>query len=93
MNLSHILGKHVKVQGKVFHIRFLFLVLIFMAEKISPHNHCHMCMKAIPVGEKLCSEECRQKYTTLTKRRRIIWLFLWAIIVGSIIVLMLVQTP
>ena len=81
-----------KVQGKVFHIRFLFLVLIFMAEKISPHNHCHMCMKAIPVGEKLCSEECRQKYTTLIKRRRIIWLFLWAIIVGSIIVLMLVQT-
>jgi predicted nucleic acid-binding Zn ribbon protein len=64
-----------------------------MAEKISPHNHCHMCMKVIPVGEKLCSEECRQKYTTLIKRRRIIWLFLWAIIVGSIIVLMLVQTP
>jgi predicted nucleic acid-binding Zn ribbon protein len=49
-------------------------------------------MKVIPVGEKLCSEECRQKYTTLIKRRRIIWLFLWAIIVGSIIVLMLVQT-
>lgn len=64
-----------------------------MVEKIPPHNHCHMCMKAIPVGEKLCSEECRQRFNTLTKKRRYIWLFLWAIIIGSIIVLMLVQTP
>lgn len=63
-----------------------------MVEKIPPHNHCHMCMKAIPVEEKLCSEECRQRFNTLSKKRRYIWLFLWAIIIGSIIVLMLVQT-
>lgn len=83
----------VKMQGKVFHSRFLFRGLITMVEKIPQHNHCHMCMKAIPVGEKLCSDECRQKYGNLTKKRRLVWLFLWAIIVGSIIVLMLVQAP
>jgi len=31
-----------------------------MTNVIPAHNHCMMCMKAIPTSETLCSEECKQ---------------------------------
>jgi predicted nucleic acid-binding Zn ribbon protein len=43
-----------------------------MVGSISEHAHCLMCGKSIPFGETLCSEECKQKYHTLLKRRKII---------------------
>ncbi len=41
-----------------------------MAEKIQQHTHCQMCGKAIPVKEALCSEDCKEKYQNLLKKRK-----------------------
>jgi len=43
-----------------------------MVEKVSQHTHCQICGKAIPVDETLCSEECKQKYQAMIKKRK--WL-------------------
>jgi predicted nucleic acid-binding Zn ribbon protein len=59
-----------------------------MAEAIPPHNHCHMCMKAIPVGKTLCSEECQQRYNTLMKKKKLTLLFLWVMIIAFIAVIL-----
>ena len=53
-----------------------------MAEKISQHYHCQMCGKAIPLGETLCSDECKQKYKYLVKRRKLMLYFWIAILVA-----------
>jgi len=44
-----------------------------MAEKIPQHVHCHVCWKAIPVGEMFCSDECRQKYQKMMKTKKLVW--------------------
>ena len=41
-----------------------------MVEKVAQHAHCQICGKAVPVTETLCSEECKQKYHTLMKKRK-----------------------
>jgi len=41
-----------------------------MAEKIAQHTHCQICGKAIPITETFCSEECKQKYQALMKKRK-----------------------
>jgi predicted nucleic acid-binding Zn ribbon protein len=65
-------------------------MVLSMAEKIGQHTHCHICGKAIPVSETLCSEECKQKYQSMIKKRKL-WIYLmWALIfctVALIIVL------
>jgi predicted nucleic acid-binding Zn ribbon protein len=43
-----------------------------MAEKVAQHVHCHMCGKAIPVTEALCSEECKEKYQAVLKRGKML---------------------
>lgn len=43
-----------------------------MVEKVSQHTHCQICGKAVPVTETLCSEECKQKYQVMIKKRK--WL-------------------
>ena len=55
--------------------------LIYMANVVPPHNHCLMCMKSIPVSETLCSEDCKQKYQKMMKRKRLTILFMWVMIV------------
>ena len=41
-----------------------------MAERIPQHTHCTMCGKAVPVSETLCSDECKQKYEDMIKKRK-----------------------
>ena len=43
-----------------------------MADIVSQHTHCQMCGKAIPVTETLCSEECKQKYNVMLKKRKML---------------------
>jgi len=62
-----------------------------MAEIVPPHNHCIMCMKSIPVGETLCSDECRKKYQARLKKQKLSMLFLWAIVIAFIVVLLVYQ--
>ena len=58
---------------------------INMVEKVTQHAHCQMCGKAIPTTETLCSEECKQKFQGLMKKRK---LYLY-IIYGAIFVILI----
>jgi len=44
-----------------------------MAEKIPQHVHCHVCWKTIQTGEKLCSDECKQKYNKIMRTKKLVW--------------------
>jgi len=60
-----------------------------MAENIPQHNHCHVCMKAIPISETLCSEECKQKYQSMLKKRKLMVYFMYGLLAALIIVIVL----
>jgi predicted nucleic acid-binding Zn ribbon protein len=49
-----------------------------------------MCGKSIPFGETLCSEECKQKYQTLLKRRKIIVYIMYGMIAALIVIVVVV---
>jgi len=53
-----------------------------MADKIPPHVHCNLCWKAIPSDEKFCSDECKQKFTTMRKKGKLLWYFLLVLAAG-----------
>ncbi len=58
-----------------------------MAEIIPQHAHCHMCGKSIAFGETLCSEDCKQKYHTLLKRRKIILYLMYGMLAALIVII------
>jgi predicted nucleic acid-binding Zn ribbon protein len=58
-----------------------------MVNTIPPHNHCIICMKSIPISETLCSDECKQKYKSMLKKKRLTLLFLWLMIIAFIAVI------
>jgi predicted nucleic acid-binding Zn ribbon protein len=60
-----------------------------MAETVPQHAHCHMCGKSIPFGETLCSEECKQRYQRLLKRRKIMVYLMYGIIAALIVIFVL----
>ena len=60
-----------------------------MADRIPPHNHCHVCMKAIPVKENYCSEECRQKFLKMQKKRKLIVYFMYGLLAAVIVAIVL----
>jgi predicted nucleic acid-binding Zn ribbon protein len=62
-----------------------------MAEKVGQHSHCNMCGKAIPVDETLCSEECKEKFNTMVKKRRTI-VYIMYFFIFVILALFLVTT-
>ena len=62
-----------------------------MADKVPQHTHCLVCMKAIPVTETLCSEECKQKYQRLVRRRRLMLYFMYAMLVVFALVVIFVN--
>jgi len=51
-----------------------------MVEKVAQHTHCQMCGKAIPITETLCSDECKQKYQTMVKKRKMLVYVMYALI-------------
>ncbi len=51
-----------------------------MAGKIPQHSHCQMCGKAVPVDETLCSEECKENYQTMVKKRKRLVYIMYALI-------------
>lgn len=60
-----------------------------MTEKIPPHNHCHVCMKAIPVDQNYCSEECRQKFIKMQKKRKLMIYFMYGLLAAVIVAILL----
>jgi predicted nucleic acid-binding Zn ribbon protein len=59
-----------------------------MVEDIKQHSHCQICGKAIPVSEIHCSEECKNKYLRMMKRRKLIVYAMYGLI-GIILVIIL----
>ena len=62
-----------------------------MAEKIPQHSHCQVCGKAIPFSETLCSDECKEKYNSLVKRRKLFLYFMYAAIFVAFIVMIFLK--
>ena len=62
-----------------------------MVEKVAQHTHCHICGKTIPFTETLCSEECKEKYRTMVKKRKMLVYVMYAL-VFFILALFLVQS-
>lgn len=60
-----------------------------MPENVPQHYHCQICGKAIPLGETFCSEECKQKYQTMLRRRKLMLYFMYGILAALIIVFVL----
>jgi predicted nucleic acid-binding Zn ribbon protein len=60
-----------------------------MVEKVTQHTHCQICGKAIPIKEMLCSEECKQKYQNMVKKRKMIVYIMYALIVFILILFLL----
>jgi predicted nucleic acid-binding Zn ribbon protein len=60
-----------------------------MTESIPPHAHCQICGKAIPVSETFCSEECKEKYNSMMKKRKLMVYAMYALIAVIVIMFML----
>ena len=61
-----------------------------MAEKVNQHAHCHICRKVIPISETLCSNDCKEKYQSMIKKRKM-FIYLMYAIIFFIIALFFVQ--
>jgi len=59
-----------------------------MVEKVAQHSHCQICGKAIPLSETLCSDECKQKYAGMVKKRKMLMYIMYALI--GVILLMFI---
>jgi predicted nucleic acid-binding Zn ribbon protein len=51
-----------------------------MAEKVSQHTHCSICGKAVPLSEKLCSDECKQQFQAMIKKRKMLMYIMYGLI-------------
>jgi len=60
-----------------------------MAEKIPPHVHCHVCWKAIPVGETLCSDECRQRYEKMMRSKKLVFYIFMGLMVALLAIILI----
>jgi len=59
-----------------------------MVEKVAQHTHCHICGKTIPITEMLCSEECKQRYQGMQKKRKMLSYIMYALIAFVIIMIL-----
>ncbi len=62
-----------------------------MAENVPQHSHCQICGKAIPLTETLCSEECKQRFTQMLKRRKFLMYLMYVLIFIIIIFIFLIN--
>jgi len=60
-----------------------------MVEKVAQHSHCQICGKAIPLTETLCSDECKQKYAGMVKKRKMLMYIMYALI-GVILIMFII---
>jgi predicted nucleic acid-binding Zn ribbon protein len=62
-----------------------------MAEKVVQHRHCQTCLKAIPIEEEFCNDECKEKWNQLIKanKKKNLIVLLWMVIVVIFAIVML----
>ena len=63
-----------------------------MAEIVPQHAHCQICGKSIPVGETLCSEECKKKFKTIFRRRRLIVYLMYGMLAALIVYILVIYS-
>jgi len=47
---------------------------------VEQHTHCQICGKAIPVTENVCSDECKQRFEAMAKKRKTYVYVMYALI-------------
>ena len=57
-----------------------------MSDIIPAHNHCQMCGKSIPINESICSEDCKQRYQIIIRRRKIMVYFMYGMLAALIVI-------
>ena len=62
---------------------------INMVEKVSQHTHCQICGKTIPIAETLCSDDCKQKYQAMVKKRKMLVYIMYALIAFILVIFLL----
>jgi len=62
-----------------------------MVEKVGQHSHRKICGKAIPISETLCSDECKQKYAGMIKKRKILMYIIHSLI-GVILIMFILSS-
>ena len=62
-----------------------------MAEKLVQHRHCQMCLKAIPLGEEFCNDECKENWSKLIKanKKKNLIVMVWMVVIVIFAVLIL----
>jgi predicted nucleic acid-binding Zn ribbon protein len=60
-----------------------------MVEKVAQHTHCQICGKAIPLKENLCSEECKQKFQAMMKKRKMLVYLMYGLIFVILVMFLL----
>lgn len=58
-----------------------------MAESVPQHAHCHMCGKSIPYKETICSEECKQKFQSVLRRRKLLVYLMYGLLAAVIVII------
>ena len=61
---------------------------ITMADIIPQHTHCHICSKSITVGETLCSDDCKQRYRSVLKKRKLMLYLMYGMIAALIVAIL-----
>jgi len=64
-----------------------------MVEKVAQHTHCQICGKAIPISETLCSEECKQRYQTMVKKRKMLVYVMYGLIAFILVLFLFNNIP
>jgi predicted nucleic acid-binding Zn ribbon protein len=77
------------MNAKLFQQREVFSLEISMTDKVAQHTHCQICGKAIPMSETLCSDECKQKYQSMIKKRKMLMYIMYALIFVILIMFVL----
>jgi len=62
-----------------------------MPLEIPEHRHCQMCGKAIPPNEVFCSRECKEKFEKFVRKRRILLLVMYALLMAIFLILIAVN--
>ncbi len=62
-----------------------------MPLEIPEHRHCQMCGKAIPPNEVFCSQECKEKFEKFVRKRRILLLVMYALLMAIFLILIAVN--
>ncbi len=59
-----------------------------MTEKILQHKHCNICGKAVPAEETFCSDECKEKWGAMVKKRKMMMYIMYGMIAVFIVLIL-----